>query len=149
MKAFPNKDNVLKTVAYCCWTLNRALEIFDCGGLLLTRRHANEASTMMLQHLRAFQFLASEHGIAGAYLFKMRPKSHYLWHTAIQTRTWKINPYMFHCFSEESWLGRCKRIAVQCHGATMQRRILQRYLICLGLYLEQHRRQIRELEKTA
>lgn len=116
------------------------MEIFDAGGIILSRRDAVEASESMLHHLRSYQFLNGNHGIEKVHLFRMRPKSHYLWHTAKQTRVWKINPFVFHCFQEESWLGHCKRIALQCHGKTMHHRIYERYLICLALYLENHKR---------
>ena len=46
------------------------MEIFDRGGIVLTRCHANEASKCLLLHLRSFQFLAMHHGIPRARLFK-------------------------------------------------------------------------------
>ena len=133
------QDEVLQAQAYTMWSLNRSMEIFDCGGLLLSRNHAREASKMLQCHLQGFQYLAANHGVS-ALLFNMRPKTHYLWHTAMQVKAWGINPSVFHNFDEESWLGRCKRIAQQCHGKTMTTRVLQRYLICLALYLETFRR---------
>ena len=141
------QDMILKALAYCSWNLNRAMEIFDRGGIVLTRCHAKEASRCLLNHLRSYQFLATQHGIPRVRLFNMKPKCHYLWHTAIQTREWRINPTVFHCFDEESWLGRVKAIARQCHGKTMQSRVMQRYLICLALYLEDSRRKCQEIEQ--
>ena len=134
------QDLVLDTLNYCAWNLNRAMEIFDAGGIILSARDAIEASQSLLDHLRSYQFLNGHHGIPNAMLFRMRPKAHYLWHTAKQTRVWMINRCVFHCFQEESWLGHCKRIALQCHGKTMTYRIYERYLICLALYLENHKR---------
>lgn len=135
------KDEALQVLAYAAWNLNRVVEVWDSGALVLSRRDAKIASQGLHNHLRAYQKLAVSHGVAGAFLFRMIPKHHYLWHTAYQTRQWRLNPAMFHNFEEESWLGRCKRVAVQCHGATMSHRIFQRYLICLALYLEDHRRR--------
>lgn len=137
----------MKALAFSSWNLNRALEIFDSGSILLTRCEANQSSKCLLIFLRSFQFLAMHHGV-GAKLYNMRPKCHYLFHTAIQTKEWQINPFVFHCFEEESWLGRTKCIAKQCHGKTMQTRVLQRYLICLALYLENSRRQVRESKRS-
>ena len=141
------QDTVLRALAFSSWHLNRAMEIFDRGGIVLTRCHANEASKCLLLHLRSFQFLAMHHGIPRARLFNMKPKCHYMWHTAIQTKEWRLNPTIFHCFEEESWLGRIKAIAKQCHGKTMQSRVMQRYLICLALYLEHSRRKCQEIQK--
>ena len=79
------------------------------------------------------------------FMFRMTPKAHYIWHQAVQTRQWRINPFLFHCFGEESWLGKIKCIAKQCHGRTMTSRIIARYLICLALYLENHRRRSKDI----
>ena len=137
----------MKALAFGSWNLNRALEIFDSGSILLTRCEADQSSKCLLMYLRSFQFLSMNHGVTGAKLFNMRPKCHYMWHTAIQTKEWQINPSVFHCFEEESWLGRTKCIAKHCHGKTMQTRLLQRYMICFALYLEQSRRQTREAKR--
>ena len=138
------QDEILQVQAYCMWTLNRALEIFEGCGILLSRGNAREASHMIQQHLHAYQRLAVDHGLS-CRMFRMRPKSHFLLHTGIQVKSWRINPTCFHCFDEESWLGRCKRIGVQCHGKTMTTRVLQRYLICLALYFENFRRTHHEI----
>ena len=135
---------MIQVLAYCLWALNRAMEIFDASGILLSGRQAREASTMMQHHLQAYQFLATSHGTPCS-LFKMRPKCHYLYHTGRQGELWRINPSLFHNFEEESWLGRCKRIATHCHGKTMTTRVLQRYLICLALYLENFRRTCQKI----
>ena len=142
-RGLPAQDTVIQMLAYCLWALNRAMEIFDGGGILLSRRESREASMMMQHHLKAYQFLATSHGTPCS-LFRMRPKSHYLYHTARQVERWRINPSLFHNFEEESWLGRCKRIAIHCHGKTMTTRVLQRYLICLALYVENFRRICRK-----
>ena len=137
----PFEDPLLQTLAFSAWNLNRAVEICDGDHLLLVPRYADECDEVLQQHLRSFQFLAVRHGV-NARLFNMRPKCHYNYHTGDQTRKWQINPFCFDCFDEESWLGHIKRIAKQCHGSTMTARVLSRYLICLGLFLENHRRQV-------
>lgn len=139
------QDSTLKALAFASWNLNRAMEIFDHAGIVLTSSSAREGSKSLMLHLRGLQYLAVHHGIPGAQLFKLRPKCHFLWHTAVQTRAWELNPSAFHCFAEESWLGRVKCIARQCHGKTMQSRVIQRYLVCLALYLENSRRNSQEI----
>lgn len=114
------QDGVLKALAYSSWMIHRAIEICDHGELVLSRRDAKEVSSSIHQHLRSYQFLATSHGVEPAMaLFRMPPKLHYLFHTARQTQRWRLNPFLSHCFEEESWLGRIKRIARQCHGATI------------------------------
>ena len=140
------EDSLLQTLAFAAWTINRAIEICDGGGLLLSKRRAREAADALHQHLRSFQYLACHHGVEDTpFMFRMTPKAHYIWHQAVQTRQWRINPFLFHCFGEESWLGKIKCIAKQCHGRTMTSRIIARYLICLALYLENHRRRSKDI----
>lgn len=140
------QDHILQTLAFSAWALNETIEICDGGGILLTKTHAKEAGNALLQHLRSFQYLACHHGVAEApFLYRLVPKSHYLWHTAMQTIEWQINPFTFHCFNEESWLGKVKCVAKQCHGRSMTARVISRYLICLALYLENHRRFVKSL----
>lgn len=140
------EDSLLQTLAFAAWTINRAIEICDGGGLLLSKRRAREAADALHQHLRSFQYLACHHGVEDTpFMFRMTPKAHYIWHQAVQTRHWRINPFLFHCFGEESWLGKIKCIAKQCHGRTMTSRIIARYLICLALYLENHRRRSKDI----
>ena len=143
MRVCPAKDSILQTVAFAAWTLNRAIEIFDGAGILLSKRQSREASEALLQHLRAYQYLGCHHGVESApYLFRVLPKCHYMWHTAMQTRSWQLNAFVFDCFAPESWLGKIKAVARQCHGKTMTGRVMSRYLICLALYLENHRRRV-------
>ena len=85
------QDMVLKALAYSSCNLNRAMEIFDRGGIVLSRCHAKEASRCLVNHLRSYQFLAMQHGIPRVRLFNMKPKCHYLWHTAIQTNKGMAN----------------------------------------------------------
>ena len=129
-------------VAASAWCLHRAVQIFDDAGMILTKDEADEASEALLNHLRSYQYLANQYQALNLWQFRMKPKLHYMWHQAHQVKEWRLNPWVFHCFSEESFLGKIKAIAVQCHGATMCKRVLERYLICLALFLEHHRRQI-------
>lgn len=67
--------------------------------------------------------------------FKMRPKHHYLWHIAMDVTATKLNPRLFHVWEDEKFLGRIKRIATKCHGGTVQRRALERYVLALSNYM--------------
>ena len=69
--------------------------------------------------------------------FKMRPKHHILWHVARDVAANSCNPRVFHNFNEESFLGKIKAIAIRCHGKSIQRRTLDRYLIGLASFLKE------------
>ena len=45
------------------------------------------------------------------------------------------NPRWLQCDLEESYLGVLKRIGKSCHGSTASRRLLERYLLGLGVRL--------------
>ena len=90
---------------------------------------------MLHMHLRATEMLASYCWHNNIMAFKMRPKHHYMWHVAMDLPVTRLNPRVFHVWEEEKFLGRLKKIAIKCHGATVQRRALERYLLGLGGYL--------------
>lgn len=73
-------------------------------------------------------------------MFKIRCKSHYMWHVAFEVGVLKINPNLFHTFQEESFLGKIKQIGVKCHGRSCCHRLFQRYFLCLALFLEECRK---------
>lgn len=85
-------------------------------------------------HLRATgrQFVVGYLRLAGdavrssSTLFKVRPKLHLLWHLADRLRA--MNPKVTSCMSDESFMGVVGRVAKQCHRASMNLRVLQRYL---------------------
>ena len=96
---------------------------------------AQEISDMLFLHLRSTEFLASycwEHQVMA---FKMRPKHHYVWHVATDVLTSKLNPRINHVWSDEKFLGCIKRIGCRCHGATVHKTAIERYLIALSSFM--------------
>lgn len=94
-----------------------------------------EISRLLHIHLRSTEYLSAycwQHSIM---CFKIRPKHHYLWHVARDVLANKLNPRVHHVWAEERFLGCVKRIAVHCHGATVQKRAIERYLIALSQYM--------------
>lgn len=67
--------------------------------------------------------------------FKMRPKHHYLWHVAMDVLTTRVNPRIHHVWSDEKFLGSIKKTACRCHGSTVQKRTIERYLVALSGYM--------------
>lgn len=114
----------------------------DNSDLILEPAEAQDAYESMMLHLRCYSWLAVYYFDSRKPLFKMRPKCHYQWHQAKDALAWKLNMNMFHTFSEESFLGRVKAIAVKTHGKTMSQRTLQRYLLFLAVFLNDNRNWI-------
>ena len=64
----------------------------------------------------------------------MRPKHHFIFHVMLDVKANRLNPRIFACWGEESYLGRLKYIARQCHVKTMTRRALERYIVGLATF---------------
>ena len=92
-------------------------------------------------HLQSWQHLAHWCQMNNVYLFRLRPKCHYLQHLGRDTKRNRLNPRLVSaCFSEESFLGYVKRIAVKCHSSSMIReRFWQRYLMFMAVRFQNNR----------
>lgn len=115
------------------------IDIMDGSGIILSCEDASDAAQSMKLHLKTFVWLALYFHDRRKMLFKLRPKSHYLWHMANDLATWRLNFAVFHTFSEESFLGKIKAIALKTHGRTMTQRVFQRYLLFMAVFLHQNR----------
>ena len=125
--------------------MQRAIELLDNSGIVLTESDAREASESLHQHLKCYAWLASNAWMERRLLFQLRPKHHAVWHIAEQLAAWRVNFSLFHCFDEESFLGKIKNICQKTHGKTATRRVYQRYLLRFAMIMEQHRRITAEL----
>lgn len=134
------QDPVLQVFATTCYYLQRCIEIQDNSGLVLAEEDAVEASECLYQHLVTYQWLTAYFWEQRETLFRVRPKHHYLAHQSFQLKAWKLNQCMFATFDEESFLGKAKAIWQKCHGKTASKRFYDRYLLCLAMMLEEHRR---------
>lgn len=134
------KDELLQMLATCNWALARAIELSDNAGVLFNEDDACEYHGCILLHLQTTQWLAGYFWAQRIRIFKLRPKHHYLWHLACDARSTLINPSVFVCFDEESFLGKVKAIASRCHGSSMTRRVFQRYLLAFALFLQASKR---------
>ncbi|CAL1151780.1 unnamed protein product [Cladocopium goreaui] len=133
-------DRLLQVLATCCYGMQRAIEILDNSGLLMSESDANETAECLQLHLVTYAWLAAYYWEEGVLLFRFRPKHHYLFHQAVQIAEWRLNQSIFHTWDQESFLGKIKQICVKCHGATATVRVFERYLLCMAMMLEQHRR---------
>ena len=79
-------------------------------------------------------------------LFTIRCKTHYNHHIAEDVKKHRLNPAVYHTFQEESFLGKLKHIAVKCHGKTCTKRVFQRYLLCIAIFLEEFDKTVRSVE---
>ena len=92
------------------------------------------------RHLTCWQWLSTFSQSQGWRLWRFKPKHHYFDHISDFILRTRINPSIGAVWEEESFLGRLKKIAIRCHAATTMKRVMQRYLLLMGLRLEESRR---------
>ena len=109
---------MVNILAACAYNLQRVIELIDQGSLVFSEAEASEASSCLRLHLTSFWWLAAYYHQRRELLFKLRCKSHYLWHTADEIERFRVNPLVFQCVGEEAFLGKVKNILIRCHGAT-------------------------------
>lgn len=133
------EDRVLQMLATCTFSLQRGIELLDQSGLVMDWGKAREASESILLHSKSFSWLSAHFFEKRVLLFRMRPKSHYIMHQALDLQKTAINLNCFHTFQEEAFLGRIKALALACHGRTMTARVFARYVLCLALLVHKYR----------
>ena len=101
---FVPEDVVLQVLASCCYGIQHMIDIMDGSGIILSCEDASDAAESMKLHLKTFEWLALYWHDRRKMLFKLRPKSHYLWHMANDLATWRLNFAVFHTFSAEAKL---------------------------------------------
>lgn len=131
-----SKDVDLQVLATCAWGLQRSTEIQSSAGMILTDEESIEASETLMTFIRCFAWLALKfHG--DSFLFKVRPKLHYLAHVSEDLKILKLNQRkLFGTHFEESFLGKIKLIAQQVHGKTLTQRVFQRYVLSLAISIQ-------------
>jgi len=137
----PMQDTVMNVLATSVYSLQRLIELMGSAGTLFTHEEAAEASESLRAHLVSFMWLAAFHFEKRIPYFKVRCKTHYLFHVAKEIEVTHVNPALFENWHEESYLGKLKRVAIRCHGSTCTQKVFLRYLLCLATYLQQFRKK--------
>ena len=130
------QDPVINVLATCSYALQRVIELMNAGPLLFSESEASEASECFHLHIKSYMWLAAYFWQRRKMYFKIRCKTHYNIHLADEIRAYRLNPTMFDNFAEEAFLGKIKRIAIRCHGATCAQRLFMRYFLCLAMVLQ-------------
>ena len=131
---------MVNILAACAYNLQRVIELIDQGSLVFSEAEASEASSCLRLHLKSFWWLAAYYHQRRELLFKLRCKSHYLWHTADEIERYRVNPIVFQCVGEEAFLGKVKNILIRCHGATCTINFFMRYLLALAVSLDEFKK---------
>ncbi len=119
--------------ANAAWNMNEFLSILEASPLLMSSEQCEQAHRAAYMYLLSWQQLAYNAAQSGKFLYKIRPKHHYLCHIVDEMLKTKVNPLRESCLPNEAYLGKVKRLTRQCHGGNAMLRFLQRYLLNLGL----------------
>jgi hypothetical protein len=123
--------------ATCFWSASEFMALCDkCDVVLST---AQICRLEYLGRLHSLTYISLHNIRLGTLLYGLRPKHHYWEELIIQTKELKLNPKHLGCWGEESLLGRIKRVAQRCHGATMLATSMRRYMLVLSQRWEARR----------
>ena len=117
----------------------------DNSGVLLTPEDAKAASEALQLHIKTFCWLALCFHDRRLLYWKVRPKTHVLFHMSTELVETRINPSIYHTFEDESFLGKIKAIASKVHGRTLCQRVFERYFLVLALFFDQEKRRMTAL----
>ena len=116
----------------CMWSLAEFTHVLDHAERFLTDEEIARAQRAGKLYLLSYAWLAKHAEEQNEYLWKLRPKMHYIWHT-IADLSARLNPKRIQCDDDETYMHTMKRIGSHCHGATVHLRGLQRYLLGLSV----------------
>ena len=128
----------------CCWALAEFCFILDGASLVLKPSEVRRAQRAGLLFLQAYQYLSAEALRNQRRLWKIKPKMHYFCHI-VDTLGDLPNPRHVECFTDESYLGKVKNLGQKCHGTTISKRILQRYILYLAVRWRNSRQRLPSL----
>jgi hypothetical protein len=125
----------------CCWALAEFCFVLDGASLILKPCEVRRARRAGSLFLCSYQYMSAEALRNQIRLWKIKPKMHYFCHV-LDSLGDLPNPRHVECFTDESYLGKVKALGQKCHGATISKRILQRYIIYLAIRWHTSRQQM-------
>ena len=131
----------VKLVVVCAWSYAEYLRVLDMAGRYMNSQERERAYWACGLFLRCYTQLSDEAWTSGKYLWKCRPKLHYVDHVRRRLKLSCVNPRFMINWAEEGMMGCMKRIGSKCHGATASHRMLQRYLLYMSRRWAARRRE--------
>lgn len=112
------------------WNLSEALSIWYRGPRpTLTREQAERSAECGRKHLRCYAKLAAEALDAERFLYKLRPKHHYMEHLLDEVKRLHRNPMSQSNFCDEDNMKILKGVSAACHPKTVLRTWARRYVL--------------------
>jgi len=135
-----NGDEHMRLRATCAWGISTFLQTSDSCGVVLEDATIDALEYAGRLYILSYASLAERAAISGEYLWKVRPKLHVFDHMISDLRETKLNPARYGAWGEEDFLGKIKALTKHCHGLSVLRTSLLRYMLYLGLRWETRRR---------
>jgi hypothetical protein len=115
------------------WSIRHFIQICDSGGAFLSEGEAAEAERWGVLYLQSVQWLMVHTDELGLNLWYLRPKSHYFLHLVTALRVTGLNPKRYSCEVDESFMHVMKKVGSKAHGASVMKRLLDRYILGLRM----------------
>ena len=125
----------------CMHAMAKFLRVLDHAGAILTEAEVFSARRAGRLYLQTYQWLAVHTEERGESLWPLRPKMHYLDHVIEHQLPTRINPKICQCDDDETFMNTMKRIGSKCHGLSVMRRQVQRYVLALSIRLHTRKQQ--------
>ena len=137
----PEATDLDGRIAACVWCYCELLRLMDVAGPVFDEDQATEFHQKGLRHLQLYSALRHQSSrVLGAqspmrYLFQLIPKHHYFFHMVLGVQRERLNPRHYTLLCAESWVGMVGRMARTTHRSSLSLRVLQRYLVKLGVHV--------------
>jgi hypothetical protein len=130
-------DNVRALTA---WAMSEWCHVVDHSGQWPNTEEIHRMEFAMRCYVFGYSWLAAEAATMNRFMWKERPKFHYLEHHLDALKRTGENPKAVQCWMEETLMGRVKRTGSHCHATSAILRFFQRHVLYLSLRWERRRR---------
>ena len=130
-----------RLVAACIHTYADVLKMMDEFPLLLSEEQAEKIFSVGQVHLLSYaQLRKLSHEATGSQslnrsMWLLLPKHHHMMHMLETTRETRVNPRFYTLLCGESFMGIISRMGRLVHRSTVSKRVAERYLAKLGLFI--------------
>ena len=130
-----------RLVAACIHTYADVLKMMDEFPLLLSEEQAEKIFSVGQVHLLSYARLRKlSHEATGwqslnRSMWLLLPKHHHMMHMLETTRETRVNPRFYTLLCGESFMGIISRMGRLVHRSTVSKRVAERYLAKLGLFI--------------
>ena len=102
----------------------------------LSDSQARQFELLRQRSLMAYEWLSKDSAAKSLYRYKVRPKLHHFDHGLRRSVRSKVSPSVTYSFSPEDFMGLCARMSSRCHGSTIMRRGVARWLVSFVVGLD-------------